>query len=637
MALSACSVLRKHPNKFKIFIDFSNSVNKFTPVATRSLHGPPKINEHSDVPLYPPIPKLKTKKETNEDKTKKMMAKLGTVEEKQYQLNRPKYYGWYSYMLSQSWIPCDAKEFLQFATQTHIVDGLPDYYSDKDEGIDKLVDELAPLIEQTILNHSLYSESAEDVPTDALPMRDMFANHWPEGKAFLLKQVQSKALVRSIHQIVMGSLVGRAEHLEGCSEDFDARNDAFWFRGGVGPDKSMLSKRIGFQKKQKDFREKGFKERGEPVRVMSEEDVMQPYERALQYKGQNLIQLRSGDPLPPFIDRDSPLVTESQVPITPHDPRSWGYMGKCQHGTNVPGCWPDADHQHGLLMYCDRMNQWNHQAVSSEGALSSPEATRDQNAAKALLSCFGWLLPQACHLGFSPMTEITFPLATQATVTDGQHWSYYAYQLNTTDLTTNQPEEHTHNNVMWVGEDQALFDKVKDGKVINFNPSTLAPLLKMYLLEPQTREYSLTPYLSNVKTVSKFHEPYQRQFLLETIRHQYSNRPRHLAKPEMYLWEKMHLVDHPGAWAMQRGLRNRRWFQMYKVSHLGKEHWHPEFESYDAKNHRYIPKAMRPEDYMRKKGLGRRYNKWKPKLTVPLEDKAAVYKLPKTLEYRPED
>ena len=36
---------------------------------------------------------------------------------------------------------------------------------------------------------------------------------------------------------------------------------------------------------------------------------------------------------------------------------------------------------------------------------------------------------------------------------------------------------------------------------------------------------------------------------------------------------------------------------------------------------------------MKKKGLGRRYSKHLPKLTIPLEDKAAVYKLPKSLVY----
>jgi len=628
MALTACAVLRNHPNKLRLFIDFSNSSKQFAPsVVSRKLHGPPKVNEHSDVPLYPPIPQFKTKKENSAVQTKNFMANLGTVEEKQFHINRPKYYGWYSYMLQQGYIPCDAKEFLQFATQTTLIDGLPDYYNAKDDNVDKLIEELAPLIEQTILNQSLYTEKEYEVANDQLPFRDQFANNWAEGRQYKLKEKKEKALVRSIHQLVMGSLVGRVDHLGESSEDYDARNDAFWFRGGIGPDKSMLSKRKGTQDQQKKNNEKGY-----GTTVMDEAGLMQPYERALQYKGNNLIQLRSGEPLPPFIDRDDPLVTQSKVPISPHDPRIWGYKAETQHGTNVPGYWPDADHQHGLLCYLSRANSWNYQAVGKK----SEENTKDQNSAKALLSCFGWLLPQACHLGFSPMTEMTFPLATQATVTDGKTWSYYAYQLNTTDLTTNEPEEHTHNNVMWVGEDQELFDRVENGKVVNFNPSSLAPLLKMYMLEPQTREYSLTPYLSHVKTLSNFHDSYQRQFLFDSLRRIYSNRPRHLAKPEIYLWEKIHLIDHPGVMSMRMGPRRRRWFQMAKISHLGREHWHPEFESLDEKNPRYIPKALRPHDFMRKKGLGRRYGKHMPKLNIPLEEKAAIYKLPKVAYEPPE-
>jgi len=627
MALTACALLKNHPNKLRLFIDFSKSSKLFASVVSRNLHGPPKENEHSDVPLYPPIPKFKDKKENSAAKTKNFMAKLGTVEEKQFHINRPKYYGWYSYMLNQGYIPCDAKEFLQFATQTTLIDGLPDYYNAKDENINRLVDEIAPLIEQTILNQSLFSEKNYEVANDLLPFREHFSVNWEAGRHYRLKEKKDKSLVKSIHQLVMSSLVGKVDHLGESSEDFDSRNDAFWFRGGIGPDKSMLSKREGVQRKLKASLEKGYN-----VKLMDDDALMKPYERSLQFKGQNMIQLRSGEPLPPFIDRDDPLVTESKVPISSHDPRIWGYQAECQHGTNVPGCWPDADHQHGLLCYISRTNRWNYQAVGSV----PKENTKDQNSANALLSCFGWLLPQACHLGFSPLTEMTFPLATQATVTDGKTWSYYAYQLNTCDLTTNVPEEHTHNNVMWVGEDQVLFDRVENGKVVNFNPSSLAPLLKMYMLEPQTREYSLTPYLSHVKTLSNFHDPYQRQFLHDSLRRIYSNRPRHIAKPEIYLWEKIHLIDHPGMFKARLGPRRNRWFQMAKISHLGREHWHPEFESLDEKKNRYIPKALRPHDFMKKKGLGRRYGKHLPKLSIPLEEKATVYKLP-NVNYEPEE
>ena len=67
-----------------------------------------------------------------------------------------------------------------------------------------------------------------------------------------------------------------------------------------------------------------------------------------------------------------------------------------------------------------------------------------------------------------------------------------------------------------------------------------------------------------------------------------------------------------------------------------REHWHPEFMQYEEKTFPYLPKAFRKEDYMKKKGLGRRYNKYLPKLTIPLEDQAAVYKLPNTKYEKPD-
>ena len=74
----------------------------------------------------------------------------------------------------------------------------------------------------------------------------------------------------------------------------------------------------------------------------------------------------------------------------------------------------------------------------------------------------------------------------------------------------------------------------------------------------------------------------------------------------------------------------------YNLILFSREVWHPEFTEYEEKHMPYLPKAFRKEDYMKKKGLGRRYSKYLPKLSVPLEDQAAVYKLPKTKYEKPE-
>ena len=139
---------------------------------------------------------------------------------------------------------------------------------------------------------------------------------------------------------------------------------------------------------------------------------------------------------------------------------------------------------------------------------NSEQLAREANTAKAMLSCFGWLLPQACHLGFSPITEMSYPLATQVTyhlppdtclqppatchlppatscitcppqacLTDGRTWTHYCYQLNSCDLVKAAKEDHSRSNLLWVGEDQVLYDRLEDGRLIDFNPEALAPLV----------------------------------------------------------------------------------------------------------------------------------------------------------------
>ena len=122
MAALACRLLRQAPAASPLYFLTRLDKSVFV-VCSRKLHGPPKVNEYSDVPLYPPIPKHRTSKEEDMHDLKKDIRDMKTVEEKQFMINRPKYYGWYSYILHQNTIPSDALEFVQFSTWTHVAEG----------------------------------------------------------------------------------------------------------------------------------------------------------------------------------------------------------------------------------------------------------------------------------------------------------------------------------------------------------------------------------------------------------------------------------------------------------------------------------------------------------------------------------
>ena len=130
------------------------------------------------------------------------------------------------------------------------------------------------------------------------------------------------------------------------------------------------------------------------------------------------------------MERDSSLVTSpGLVPRVTSDPRVFGFQTETRHGTSVPGVWPDVDNQHGLLFYTDRLNKWTHQAIGTQvrdlevmtntclicllQGVIDEAAIREMTLSKALVTAWGWVSAQASHLGFSPLTELTFPLVTQ--------------------------------------------------------------------------------------------------------------------------------------------------------------------------------------------------------------------------------
>ena len=177
-------------------------------------------------------------------------------------------------------------------------------------------------MEQVILNDKLYSQHGFEVENDKLKFRDRRAVNWEGGSRYIWEKKRSEGLVRALHQVlsrqvftgiyryfqvVCRHLQASNTYLANCSEDFGSRNEAFWFRGGIGPDKNMIKKREGVAKKDKEKRQKGFVKRAwhphgvdknqidETGRlrhaVMGEERVMEPYERAMQFMGKNTVQV----------------------------------------------------------------------------------------------------------------------------------------------------------------------------------------------------------------------------------------------------------------------------------------------------------------------------------------------------------
>ena len=115
-------------------------------------------NELVDTDIkYPPILDLsrpaRKRREREEWHTK--VKKLGTVEEKIFELNMPRYYGWKVLKLTEGLIPYDPLPKAQFLTKTHIVEEpkLPSFYDNllTAEEIDASVQQMKNQVEDALV------------------------------------------------------------------------------------------------------------------------------------------------------------------------------------------------------------------------------------------------------------------------------------------------------------------------------------------------------------------------------------------------------------------------------------------------------------------------------------------------------
>ena len=126
------------------------------------------------------------------------------------------------------------------------------------------------------------------------------------------------------------------------------------------------------------------------------------------------------------------------------------------------GVWPDDGRQFGLVSWLTREHLVRHAALFGQhAAADQPDALR----AQACLAGFASCLAQASGLGFSPLTELTYPLTTQTVVTDGRAWSFSAYQLNTTGALLAEPRRGAAGNTCWAPPQMQLYQRVTEAGV----------------------------------------------------------------------------------------------------------------------------------------------------------------------------
>ncbi|GFR98804.1 28S ribosomal protein S30, mitochondrial [Elysia marginata] len=104
-------------------------------------------------------------------------------------------------------------------------------------------------------------------------------------------------------------------------------------------------------------------------------------------------------------------------------------------------------------------------------------------------------MPASKDQSFSHLVDLTYPLTSQTVLTDGQVFSFLAYQLNTLELWKDD-EANSMVNLCWHSKEMSLYHSVTDGKVNDLNEDVLRNLVKMFLVSPRDRGYDMKPSLT---------------------------------------------------------------------------------------------------------------------------------------------
>lgn len=517
-------------------------------LTTRALS---KRDDYTDQPEYPAIEDLsyKAKKVREVANWHDKIRQLSTVEEKLFEINMPKYYGYKAHMITDQTFPYNVLPLAQYTTRTSFIEGsLPEPYEKLNETAKKLLDEIRSELEDAVGFEISGSRHPELLKEGVDPKHR--------------EEIVAMALLTALNRILINNLSNNYGHLNEVELDFNPRHEAFWFLGGIPP--PALVKKI--------------KEGVEWQKQYSND----PYDRKIQYIGQPYLALRHKLPLEPVVpdSLDSLNIEQDniEIPEFRYDPISLGYRTEQRYATTIPGFWPGDQREFGLISFQRRSHAQIRHTYCAINDLQ--EALHAQGT----FSSYAWLLGQACYQGFSTFNDLTYPLSTQTVITDGKKWSFYVYQLNTTLVHSDQVDINPRYNRCWGTKELQLFDNVDEsGKIHGLNEEVLIHLISFYINSPKSREgIVLKPYLCNTETrVADILDDKRRVFMEHTYKHYASNRPRHRPVPELYLWEKLYKVDN----------KTRQMEPKRRPFELGLNMYKRRMDEHALK---YIPRQVRP-------------------------------------------
>lgn len=332
---------------------------------------------------------------------------------------------------------------------------------------------------------------------------------------------RTKLITSQVNRILTLKLAEHFPHLREIHVDHEPRLETSWHIGDMDPPRRTIRLRKGLKR-------------------FEDDRLYEPIDRVFMYRGKPVMHLRHEQSLLPFMtleDSKNPLLEVKDFRM---DPVVLGYSNKeYRRFVNIPGFWTGDGAEFSFLSYHDRA----YLTCSSSRARDAEEFLLSQ----AIMANFGWLSSLAFIQGFSTYNDPTYPFVSQSITTDGETWSFAAYQLNTTEFYEDKMSTNPRRNVCWMTKPLRLYEAIEGDKVHGFNDEVIRNLVKLYANKPTQRLdiEDQKPYLGKTfQSSSGYDWEEKRQWLDMQHRFLTSNRLRHLQIPVVKDWQWIYKINH---------------------------------------------------------------------------------------------
>ncbi|XP_046576659.1 39S ribosomal protein S30, mitochondrial-like [Haliotis rubra] len=337
--------------------------------------------------------------------------------------------------------------FQQYATKTHLVKGLPTVYASFE--VDEVVKQIKPIVIDTIC-----------LEKEILARDKLITKAFPWDRPVLNSQV----LLKSMLNALTTCLSAHCDHLNTTQFDENVRVEAFWDRHGFSRQKIVDN--------DEDYKK-----------------FVTVNESRLQACHQADFVIRSENPLPEFLSRDDEFCKTAAYPELEYHPVTYGqnFEQKLQPSV-VAGHWVGDPCEFGLLTLCTSNE------VREVGQQFGDVQEQQLMTGMGMNTSFTRLVAEAYYQGFSSAIDITYPFTTQTILSDGQRFTFFAYQLNTLELWKDD-DGNSLRNICWHTPEMKLYESVEAGEVKGFNDNVLKHIVKFLMLKPGRPGVDLRPTL----------------------------------------------------------------------------------------------------------------------------------------------